>query len=115
MTDPAPIETTLAPSSDPPCAQLEWVATGAERSSAAPSEAGAPDAVDASELCHAVVRAVTLSPTSGDALDALFGVLRLGCGALALALEVAAGSATRLQPYGDIRALMEASAEGADP
>ena len=68
---------------------------------AAPPTAGA--------ISHAAVRALTLAPTCGDALDSLFTVLRKECGAVALALETSAESLTRLQPYGDIAALMETS------
>src|SRR4051812_1414632 len=107
MTDPAPMETTRLPANDPLDAAPGWEPHEAEGSCSGSLTANASCPADATELCHAIVRAITLSPTSGDALDALFGVLRAGYGALALALEVAAGSATRLQPYGDIRALME--------
>ncbi|HLJ55930.1 MAG TPA: GAF domain-containing protein [Chthonomonadaceae bacterium] len=62
---------------------------------------------DPAALCHAVVRAVSLAATSGDALDALFTTLREGAGATALALEITADSVTRLQPYGDIAALID--------
>src|SRR5258708_719359 len=65
-------------------------------------------------LFHNVVRAVGQAPTSGDAMDALFAAFREGAGALALALEITADSVTRLQPYGDIAALIE-SPLGAKP
>ena len=69
-----------------------------------------PCAAEPGSLYLAVARAITLSATTGDALDALFEVLRHGCGALALALETTADLVNRLQPYGDIAALMETSA-----
>ena len=67
-------------------------------------------------LFHAAVQAITLAETGADALAALFRVLNEGCGVRALSLETGAGSVTRLQPYGDISALMAPSAlEGDGP
>jgi len=99
MSIPAPQDTTR-------------LLSGAETVRADSPIAGVSGAASPDAICHAVVRAVTLSATSGDALDALFTVLRQSCGALALALEITAESVTRLQPYGDIAALLETPEEG---
>ena len=108
MSTPALFNTTQAPLSGLP----EGPPSRAEIDRAGPPLMDAPAVESSATLCHAVVQAVTLSLTSGDALDALFNVLAQGCGALALALEIVAGSATRLQPYGDIGALMETIPKG---
>ena len=96
MSIPAHLDTTRSPIAG------EW--TGEPAQDTASSRAS-----NAGAIGHEIVRAVALSSTIGDALEALYHVLRQGCGARALALETSADSLTRLQPYGDITALMSSS------
>lgn len=55
-----------------------------------------------------VVRLNADAQSSGEALEALFRYLNRCHGVLAVALEVSSGPITRLQPYGDINALVSA-------
>ena len=95
MSTPTPLEAAGAPG------PVDWIA--AERPHVPPPHDGA-------SILHAMIRTIALAPATGDALQGLFGVLRDGCGAVAVALETSRESMTRLQPYGDVSAVMSTSA-----
>jgi two-component system sensor histidine kinase AtoS len=85
----------------------------ASANGAEPVSASSPSEQIVSALCE-LVRSIVAAPSCSEALEALFAAIHGAFGATALALETTADSVTKLQPFGDITALMDSSLQDAN-
>lgn len=62
--------------------------------------------IDTAALLNELIETTANARSTGDALEAVFAVLRERCGALAMAMETLTNGMNRMQPFGDINALV---------